>query len=63
MGRACKICGKTVSSGHNSITKSKKKTKRIIAPNLQSVHAIVNMQPMKLKVCTRCLRSGKVQRA
>ncbi|MCL2547564.1 MAG: 50S ribosomal protein L28 [Symbiobacteriaceae bacterium] len=63
MARACAICGKSVKSGHNSITKFKGKTKRMIAPNLQPVHAIVNLQPVKLSVCTRCLRSGKVQRA
>jgi len=63
MARACAICGKSVTSGHNPIQKSKKKSKRIIAPNLQSVHAIVNLRPMTLSVCTRCLRSGKVQRA
>ncbi|HBP63249.1 MAG TPA: 50S ribosomal protein L28, partial [Desulfosporosinus sp.] len=39
------------------------RNKRTWKPNLQSVHAIVNGTPARIKVCTRCLRSGKVQRA
>ena len=62
MARVCEICGKGVSSGNN-VPKSKHKTKRTVAPNLQSVRAVVNKTPMRLRVCTRCLRSGKVQRA
>jgi len=62
MARVCEICGKGVSSGHN-VSKSKRRTKRTFAPNLQPVRAIVDQTPMRLRVCTRCLRSGKVQRA
>ena len=61
MARVCEICGKRVTTGH-SISKRGNRTKRTIAPNLQNVRAIVNQQPMRLRVCTRCLRSGKVQR-
>ena len=31
-------------------------------PNLQAIRAIVNGKPQRLLVCTRCLRSGKVQK-
>lgn len=61
MARVCEICGKSVTSG-NSISKRGNRSKRTIAPNLQSVRAIVNQQPKRIRVCTRCLRSGKVQR-
>jgi large subunit ribosomal protein L28 len=30
--------------------------------NLQSIRAIVNGKPQRVLVCTRCLRSGKVQK-
>ena len=33
-----------------------------LMPNLQPVRAIINGSPKRLR-CTRCLRSGKVQRA
>jgi len=58
----CDICGKTPMAGYkysHSHRKSIKKWK----PNLKSVRAIVNGKPVRLNVCTRCLRSGKVQRA
>ncbi|MGI6678753.1 MAG: 50S ribosomal protein L28 [Dehalobacterium sp.] len=58
----CAVCGKGVSSGMK-ISHSHIRTKRIWKPNLQSVRAIVNGSPKKISVCTRCLRSGKVQRA
>jgi large subunit ribosomal protein L28 len=39
------------------------RTKKTWAPNLQRVKAIVDGAPRRVMVCTRCLRSGKVQRA
>lgn len=30
--------------------------------NLQSIRAIINGTPQRVLVCTRCLRSGKVQK-
>ena len=58
----CEICGKSVSSGM-SVSHSHIRTKRQWKPNLQTVHAIVDGSPRKVTACTRCLRSGKVQRA
>lgn len=62
MARLCEVCGKGVSVG-NLVSHSNIKTKRRWSPNVQSVRAMVNGRPKKLTVCTRCLRSGKVQRA
>jgi ribosomal protein L28 len=31
-------------------------------PNLQSIRAVVNGKPQRVLVCTRCLRTGKVQK-
>ncbi|MBE3587960.1 MAG: 50S ribosomal protein L28 [Thermoanaerobacteraceae bacterium] len=39
------------------------RTKRAWKPNLQRVKALVNGTPRRIMVCTRCLRSGRVQRA
>jgi large subunit ribosomal protein L28 len=58
----CAVCGKGMSIG-NSTSHSNVKTKRKWSPNLQHVKAIVDGSTKKIDVCTRCLRSGKVQRA
>jgi len=47
----------------NLVSHSNRKTKRSWAPNIQSVHVIVDGKPQKMNVCTRCLRSGKVSRS
>ena len=36
---------------------------RRFEPNLQTVRAMVNGGIKRIKVCTRCLRSGKVTKA
>lgn len=62
MSRVCEICNKGVISG-NQISHSIIHTKRKWAPNLKKVKAIVSGTHKTIHVCTRCLRSGKVQRA
>jgi large subunit ribosomal protein L28 len=49
-------------SGHN-VSHAHNLTKRIWNPNLQRVRALVEGRARNLDVCTRCLRSGKVQKA
>jgi large subunit ribosomal protein L28 len=58
----CEVCGKGVTVGIQ-VSHSHIRTKRTWSPNIQRVKAIVNGTPKRVKVCTRCLRSGKVQRA
>ena len=38
-------------------------TKRRFDPNLQRVRILVGDAPQRAYVCTRCLKSGKVQKA
>ncbi len=62
----CEICNKSLSYGNKlSITRShiSKRTTRTWKPNLRTVKAVVNGEPKKIKVCAKCLRSGKVQKA
>ena len=62
----CEICDKSVNFGNQlSITRShiSKRSTRTFRPNLRTVKAIVNGQPKKIKVCAKCLRSGKVTKA
>lgn len=62
MAHVCEICRKGVMSGMN-VSHSHLKTKRRWNPNIQRVRAVVNGEVKRINVCTRCLRSGKVQRA
>ena len=62
----CAICKKTAGHGNKlSITRShiSKRTTRTWKPNLRTVKTIVDGQPKKVKVCAKCLRSGKIQKA
>jgi large subunit ribosomal protein L28 len=62
MARMCEICGKKPQVGHN-VSHANNRTKRRWYPNLQRVHAIQNGAPRRMRVCTRCLRSGLVVKA
>lgn len=61
MSRSCAICNKGVTAG-NQVSHSHRKTRRTWAPNLQRVRVMINGSPSTEKVCTKCLKSGKVQR-
>ena len=62
MGKFCQVCGKGLLNG-NLVSHSNRKTHTPWAPNVQSVHVMVNGAVKRMNVCTRCLRSGNVQRA
>ncbi len=62
MSRVCAICNKGKLFGKN-VSHSHKKTNRTWNPNLRKVKAMVDGKPTTMNVCTRCLRSGKVERA
>jgi large subunit ribosomal protein L28 len=59
MSQVCEICGKRPQVGFN-VSHAHNKTKRRFNPNLQSVRALEKGQVRRVKVCTRCLRSGKI---
>ncbi|RMH72986.1 MAG: 50S ribosomal protein L28 [Gemmatimonadetes bacterium] len=62
MSKRCDICGKGAMVG-NRVSHANNKTKHRFMPNLQNVRAIVNGQVKRVKICTRCLRSGKIEKA
>ena len=62
MAKRCEICGKGPVVGRN-ISHAHNVTPRRFEPNLQRVRALVNGGIQRLRVCTRCLRSGKVVKA
>jgi large subunit ribosomal protein L28 len=57
----CEICGKGPGFG-NSISHSHRRTRRRWNPNIQTVRAMVGRTPKRLRVCTSCLKAGKVTR-
>ncbi len=59
MSSVCDICGKGPQTGNN-ISHAHNKTKTRWNPNLQKVRAVVNGENKRIKVCTRCIRSGSV---
>ncbi len=63
MSRVCSICGKGKLSG-NLVSHSNRKTPRTYNANLQKVSVKAADGTVKKEyVCTRCLKSGKVERA
>ncbi|GAK61600.1 50S ribosomal protein L28 [Candidatus Vecturithrix granuli] len=62
MAKRCEVCGKGPQFGH-AISHAHNLTKRRWNPNLQNVRVLVNGAVKRMKVCTRCLRSGRVQKA
>jgi large subunit ribosomal protein L28 len=45
------------------VSHSKRRTRRVRAPNIQRVHAIVGGKKQWIRACTRCIKSGKVVKA
>ncbi len=58
----CYVCDKGVAFGNN-VSHSNNKTRRTWKPNLQVARIVIEGKITKVKVCTRCLDAGKVQRA
>ena len=59
MAQRCDICGKGPSVGHK-ISHAHNVTNRRWPPNLASLRAMVGGTVKRLRVCTRCLKAGKV---
>lgn len=72
MAAVCQICGKKPVLGNSITTRGKAKylggvgtkvtgiARRQFKPNLQRVKAVVKGTTKTIKVCTQCIRSGKV---
>ncbi|MGE5360200.1 MAG: 50S ribosomal protein L28 [Bacteroidales bacterium] len=62
MARKCEVCGKGPSFGRQ-VSHAHNVSARRFEPNLQQVRVSVNGATKRMRVCTRCLRSGKVTKA
>ncbi|MBA2339275.1 MAG: 50S ribosomal protein L28 [Pyrinomonadaceae bacterium] len=63
MAKRCEICGKGPQFGNN-VSHANNRTRRRFNPNLQSIRVA---RPAggseRLKVCTSCIKGGKVTKA
>jgi len=62
MAKICEICGKKPVSGNN-ISHAHNRTRRRWEPNLQRIRANINGRTLRLRVCTTCIKQGKVLKA
>ncbi|MBQ1282205.1 MAG: 50S ribosomal protein L28 [Bifidobacteriaceae bacterium] len=63
MAARCAVCGKGPQVGY-TVSHSHIRNKRRFLPNLQSVRTNAEAgTTVKLRVCTSCIKAGKVQRA
>jgi large subunit ribosomal protein L28 len=62
MSQVCEICGKGPQSGNN-ISHAHNVSRRRWNVNLRPVRAKVGTASKKMRVCTSCIRSGKVKKA
>ncbi|HET9754182.1 MAG TPA: 50S ribosomal protein L28 [Myxococcales bacterium] len=62
MAFKCDLCGKGPLVG-NQVSHANNKTKKRTLPNLQRVRALVGGSNKHIRVCTRCLKAGKVTKA
>lgn len=75
MSRICEICGKGPSAGRTIKRRGLAKKKggvgqritgispRRFLPNLKMVKALVDGKVKRIKICTKCLKAGKIKKA
>ncbi|MBS1871649.1 MAG: 50S ribosomal protein L28 [Acidobacteria bacterium] len=61
MSKTCELCGRGPVFGHR-VSHAHNVTNRRWNVNLQSVRAIVKGANKRIKVCTACIKNGKVQK-
>ncbi len=62
MAKVCEVCGRGPQFG-NRISHAHNVTKRRWNVNLQPVRMLVNGAAKRLRVCTSCIKNGKIQKA
>lgn len=62
MANICYVCSKGPATG-NRVSNANNRTKRRFMPNLQPVRIIEEGRRRKVRVCTRCIKAGKISKA
>ena len=75
MAKRCELCGKGPLTGNSLTRKGKRKreggigehiarvNRRRFLPNLQSVRAFMNGRVQRIRICTKCIKAGRLVRA
>ncbi len=62
MAKKCEVCGKQKQFGHK-VTFSNKKINKTWSPNIRRIRAMIDGQPKRINICTKCLKSHPELRA
>lgn len=62
MARKCEICGKGPLTG-NKVSHAHNKSRMRQLPNVQKVHVKENGHSKSMRVCTRCIKSGRISKS
>lgn len=62
MARRCEVCGKGQASG-NTVSHSNRHNRRKFNANIQKVRVEKDGAVSRMNVCTKCIKSGKIQKA
>lgn len=62
MANFCYVCNKGPETGHR-VSNANNRTKRRFMPNLQMVRILEDGRRRRVKVCTRCIKAGKIRKA
>ncbi len=57
--KVCEICGKGAQNGM-TVSHANNKSRRRFFPNLHAVRANLNGRHRRIRVCSSCLKAGKV---
>jgi large subunit ribosomal protein L28 len=61
MSRRCEICGKGPLSG-NKVSHAHNKSRMRQLPNIQTVHVSNGPNSKTMRVCTQCIKSGRIEK-
>ena len=61
MANRCDICGKGPLSG-NRVSHANNKTRMRQLPNIQTVRIMIGGRSVTRRVCTKCIKSGRIQK-
>ncbi len=62
MARVCYKCGRRPGVGNN-VSHANNRTRRRWLPNLHRIRIVEAGQVRRVRVCSRCIKAGKIQKA
>jgi large subunit ribosomal protein L28 len=62
MSLKCEVCEKKAQFGNN-VSHANNKTRRRWKPNIKKLRVVMKGSVKTMKICTRCIKSGKITKA